>query len=97
MVLENAYLEVIPGKEAEFEAGVKQALPLFHRAHGCTGVELQRVVEYPTRYVLVVQWNTVEDHMVRFRESDDFQEWRRLVGPYFQKPPEVVHTELAVK
>ncbi len=97
VVLEMAHIEVLPGKNEQFEAGVKEALPLFARAKGCAGAQLQRIVEHPERYVLVVQWATIEDHMVHFRESEDFQTWRGLVGPCFAKPPEVVHTELAVK
>ncbi|CAG9234950.1 Antibiotic biosynthesis monooxygenase [Paraburkholderia tropica] len=97
MVYEMAHITVQAGKNAEFEAGVAQALPLFHRARGCRAVELQRGVEEPNQYVLVVQWDTIEDHMVHFRESADFQEWRRLVGPFFEKPPVVGHTEVVVK
>lgn len=97
MVNEIAHIEVIPGKEAEFEAGVTQAIPLFERARGCLGVQLQRVIEYPNRYFLLVKWETLEDHTVGFRESEDFQTWRGLVGPFFHKPPEVVHTQLAVE
>ncbi|HTR05088.1 MAG TPA: antibiotic biosynthesis monooxygenase [Paraburkholderia sp.] len=97
MVYEMAHITVSAGKNAQFEAGVKEALPLFHRARGCRGVELQRSVEEPNQYVLVVQWDTVEDHMVHFRESADFEEWRRLVGPYFEKPPAVGHTQVVVK
>lgn len=96
MVFELAHIEVLPGKNAEFEAGVKEALPLFLRAKGCGGVELQRVVEYDARYVLIVRWETVDDHMIHFRQSEDFQAWRRLVGSFFANPPEVVHTELRV-
>ena len=97
MVYEMAHISVQAGKNAEFEASVAQALPLFHRARGCGGVELQRGVEEPNQYVLVVQWDTVEDHMVHFRESADFQTWRGLVGPYFEKPPVVGHTRVVVK
>src|ERR1044072_7392017 len=97
MVNEMAVIEIAPGKYAEFQAGVAQAIPLFNRARGCKGVELHRTVEQPNRYVLLVQWDTLEDHMVHFRESDDFQEWRRLVGPFFDKPPVVTHTEVVVK
>ncbi|WP_322029537.1 antibiotic biosynthesis monooxygenase [Paraburkholderia sp. J76] len=97
MVYEMAHITVSAGKNAEFEAAVAQALPLFHRARGCRAVELQRGVEEPNQYGLVVQWDTLEDHMVLFRESADFQEWRRLVGPYFEKPPVVGHTEVVVK
>nr|WP_185732223.1 antibiotic biosynthesis monooxygenase family protein [Burkholderia sp. Bp8963] len=97
MILEMAHIEVLPGTQAQFEAGVKNALPLFARAKGCGGAELHRIVEHETRYVLIVRWETVEDHTVHFRQSDDFQEWRRLVGACFAKPPEAIHTEVAVK
>ena len=92
MFLEIAEIEIKPGAESAFEDGVREAEPLFLRARGCHAVELHRTVEHPSRYKLVVQWETVEDHMVGFRESADFQEWRRLAGPHFAKPPEVVHT-----
>jgi heme-degrading monooxygenase HmoA len=97
MVLEIAQFEITPGLEEAFEAGVKQAAPLFQRAKGCTGLELGRSVEQPSRYRLFVQWETVEDHTVAFRGSDDFQEWRRLVAHCFERPPEVEHTVEAVK
>ncbi|PRY04420.1 antibiotic biosynthesis monooxygenase [Paraburkholderia sp. BL25I1N1] len=96
MVFEIAQIEIVAGKAEEFEAGVSQAIPLFMRARGCNGVKLHRTIEHSGRYLLVVEWTTVEDHMVHFRASSDFQEWRRLVGPFFQTAPVVVHTELAV-
>lgn len=99
MIYELAQIEVAPGKEADFEAAVAQALPLFHRARGCTGVKLHRTIEHPSRYVLQVQWDTLEDHTVHFRESEDFKVWRGLVGPFFAagQPPVVVHTAVAVE
>jgi heme-degrading monooxygenase HmoA len=96
MIHEMAYIDVIPGKEAEFEQGVAAAVPIFHRARGCHGVSLHKTIEQPNRYLLLVDWDTVEDHMVHFRNSDDFQQWRSLVGPYFQGAPTVVHTEVRV-
>jgi heme-degrading monooxygenase HmoA len=96
MVTEIAQIDVKPGLEAEFEAGVAKAAPLFQRAKGCRALELQRSIEKPSRYRLMVQWETVEDHTVAFRGSDDFQEWRRLVGHCFERPPEVEHTVVAL-
>ena len=93
MVLEIAQIDVKPGMEAEFEAGVAKAGPLFRRAKGCTGMTLQRSVEKPERYRLFVQWETLENHTVDFRGSENFTEWRGLVGQYFASPPEVEHTE----
>jgi heme-degrading monooxygenase HmoA len=97
MILEIAQIDVKPGLEAEFETNVGKAAPLFARAKGCRGMELQRSIERPERYRLIVTWATVEDHTVHFRGSEDFQEWRRLVGHCFAAPPEVEHTRQVVK
>jgi heme-degrading monooxygenase HmoA len=96
MVLEIAQIDVKPGMEAEFEAGVAKAAPLFKRAKGCSSMALQKSVEKPSRYRLFVGWGTVENHTVDFRGSEDFQAWRGLVGQYFAAPPEVEHTETVV-
>ena len=94
MVLEIAQIDVKPGLEAEFEAGVQKAAPLFRRAKGCTGMTLQRSVEMPARYRLFVQWDTLENHTVDFRGGPLFTQWRAIVGPFFAKPPVVEHFEL---
>ena len=96
MVLEIAQIEIKPGMEAEFEAGVKSAAPVFKRAKGCSGMELQRSIEKPLRYRLLVKWATIENHTVDFRGSADFQEWRKLVAHCFASPPEVEHVTQAV-
>jgi heme-degrading monooxygenase HmoA len=96
MVTEIAQIEIKPGHEAAFEAAVAEAAPLFQRAKGCTAMRLERSVENPLRYRLVVAWATLENHMVDFREAADFQEWRRLAGPHFASPPVVEHTEIVV-
>ena len=93
MVLEIAQVDIKPGQEAEFEAGVAKAAPLFKRAKGCKSLSLQRSVEKPSRYRLFIGWDTVENHTVDFRGSEDFTAWRGLVGQYFAAPPEVEHTE----
>jgi len=95
MILEIAQIDVKPGMEADFEAGVAKAAPLFQRAKGCIAMELQRSIEKPSRYRLFVRWETLENHTEDFRNSADFQEWRSLVGSFFEKPPEVEHTHQA--
>ena len=97
MILEIAQIDVKPGLEAEFEAGVAKAAPIFKRAKGCSAMELQRSIEKPSRYRLFVTWATLENHTVDFRESADFQEWRKLVGHCFESPPAVEHTRQALK
>lgn len=96
MILEMAHIEVKPGAEAAFEQAVAKAAPLFHAARGCQGMELHRVVETPTRYILMVRWETLEDHTVHFRESEAFQQWRALAGPHFASPPDVQHTQIVL-
>ena len=97
MILEIAQIDIKPGMENEFEAGVKAAAPIFKRAKGCTSMELQRSIEKPARYRLFVQWGTVENHTVDFRGSPDFQEWRACVGHCFESPPVVEHTTRVFK
>jgi heme-degrading monooxygenase HmoA len=92
MVTEIALIDVKPGMEAEFEAAAAKARPLFARAKGSIGIELHKSIEKPQRYRLLAKWETLENHTVDFRGSDDFAAWRALVGPYFAAPPEVEHT-----
>src|SRR6476469_8211271 len=91
MILEIAQIDVKPGMETEFEAGVKKAAPIFKRAKGCKFMTLQKSHEMPQRYRLFVQWETLENHTKDFRESPDFHEWRKLVGHCFSTPPNVEH------
>ena len=93
MILEVAEIRVKPGSERAFEEGVGRAAPLFLRAKGCHGFSLHRVIETPTVYRLVVKWETIDNHMLDFRNSDDFQEWRALVGSFFDGAPNVTHSE----
>ena len=94
MVLESAEILVKPGMEEAFEAGVREAAPLFRRAKGCSSMALRRSVEKPSHYVLVVGWETVEAHTVDFRGSAVFAVWRKLVGHCFASPPDVGHVHL---
>jgi heme-degrading monooxygenase HmoA len=96
LVFEIAEIEVLENKGQDFEQGVTLALPLFQRARGCGGATLRRSIENPLNYTLVVRWDTVEDHMVHFRQSEDYQKWRGLVGNFFAKPPQVHHAQVVV-
>lgn len=91
MIYEMARLTIRPDTDAAFEDGVRQALPLFRRAQGCRDVRLIRSIEQPSCYTLLVTWDTLEDHTVHFRGSEDFQAWRTLVSEYFAVPPQVEH------
>jgi quinol monooxygenase YgiN len=93
MIWEIAELKIIESATREFEAALVHAVPLFRQARGCHGMQMRRSIEQPGRYRLIVEWDTVEDHMIHFRQSADFQKWRELVGGYFAAAPEVEHAE----
>ncbi|NEW88618.1 MULTISPECIES: antibiotic biosynthesis monooxygenase family protein [Rhodopseudomonas] len=93
MITEIAQIDVKPGSEVEFEAAVAKAREVFGRSRGFCGFELHRSIEKPQRYRLMVKWQTLENHTVDFRGSENFTEWRGLVGGFFATPPEVEHTE----
>jgi heme-degrading monooxygenase HmoA len=91
MIFEIAAIEVKQGLEEEFERRVAEALGLFCRAKGYRSLSLERSIEAPSRYLLMVGWDNIDDHLVGFRESQDFQAWRALVGHLFAAPPRVEH------
>jgi quinol monooxygenase YgiN len=93
MIWEIAELKIIESATQEFEAALVHAVPLFRRARGCHGMQVRRSIEQPGRYRLIVEWDSVEDHMIHFRQSADFQKWRELVGRFFAAAPEVEHAE----
>lgn len=96
MILEIAQFAIKPGLEAEFEAAVAKAGPLFKGSKGCKSLELRRSIESPNRYVLFVGWETLENHTVDFRGSENFTAWRQLVSHCFDGPPQVEHAKLVV-
>ena len=96
MITEIAQIDVKPGSEKDFEAAVAKAKAAFGRSTGFHGFELHRSIEKPQRYRLMVKWETLENHTVDFRGSENFTEWRGLVGQYFAAPPDVEHTNTVV-
>ncbi|UGQ47536.1 antibiotic biosynthesis monooxygenase family protein [Massilia endophytica] len=91
MIYEHAEIQIKPNTSAEFEAAVREAVPLFRRAKGCLSMRIDRVIERENTYLLVIGWKTLENHTVDFRGSEDFTAWRALVGGFFAVPPRVEH------
>lgn len=90
-ILEVAELQVPLDVAADFEDAVRQAEPIFRAAPGCLSFLLRRSIEHPSHYQLVVGWTSIHAHMVDFRSSKGFEEWRRLVGHFFTDAPRVQH------
>jgi len=96
MIHEIAILTIDPRHAGEFEAAVAKARPHFEAAKGFVSFVLKRSVEQPERYILEVGWESVEAHMVDFRQSSGFQQWRALASPFFIAPPSVEHVEQVI-
>jgi quinol monooxygenase YgiN len=97
MIKELAEIDIKPGSEQAFEQAALIAKDLFLRSKGCIAFRLHRSMEQPSRYRMFVEWETIEDHMIEFRNSDAFLEWRRLCGSFFQNPPRVEHLAVIVE
>jgi heme-degrading monooxygenase HmoA len=91
MVLEVALIEVIAGQEDDFAAAYAKARPVLVGTPGCRSVRMTRGVESPSRFVLLVEWDSVDAHLQNFRATDRFTTWRSLIGPYFASAPVVEH------
>jgi heme-degrading monooxygenase HmoA len=97
MILEVADIRIGEGRQAEFEAAIARGLStVIANAHGYLRSSVQHGIESPARYLLMIEWATLEDHTVGFRESPAFADWRAIVGPFFAEPPKVEHFALAV-
>ncbi len=91
MVLEVGILHVKPGQEEAFEAALKTARPLIAATPGFVSIAVHRCVEAPNQYLLHVQWRSLEDHTVGFRQSDRFPRWRELLHHFYDPPPQIQH------
>ncbi len=94
MILEVATLDVKRGLEGDFERDFAAASRIIGGASGFVSHELQRCVEVPNRYVLLVRWRSLSDHTEGFRKSEPYSEWRRLLHHYYDPFPTVEHFTL---
>jgi len=91
MILEVAILNVIPEKREEFEAAFGIAREIISSAEGHIGHQLQRCLEFPNRYILLVNWQKLEDHVIGFRESSAYLDRKKLLHHFYSPFPEVEH------
>jgi heme-degrading monooxygenase HmoA len=91
MVLEVAALQVRSGEGASFEKAFAQAQSIIASMPGYISHQLQRSLEQPDKYLLLVEWRTLEDHTVGFRQSELYQEWKALLHHFYDPFPTVEH------
>ena len=98
MILEVADIRIHPGKQAEFDAAIRKGVEtVASKAKGFRGYKVNKGIESPERYLLMIFWETLENHTIDFRQSPAFQDWRAIVGPFFAAPPAVEHFNLVAK
>lgn len=93
MILEAVILQVKGGMETEYESVFKQASSIISSMQGYINHELQRCMEQKGKYLLLVQWETLEDHTIGFRQSEQYQEWKSLLHHFYDPFPTVEHFE----
>jgi heme-degrading monooxygenase HmoA len=91
MILEKATLDVIPHQTADFERAFSEAETIIAAMSGYVGHQLHHCIEQPNRYLLLVWWDTLEDHTEGFRQSAEYQHWRALLHHFYDPFPVVEH------
>ncbi len=91
MILEVAVLDVKSGQQSDFEKSFQQAQRIISGMTGYISHQLMKSMEKSNRYILLVNWQTLEDHTVGFRESEQYQQWKALLHHYYEPFPEVEH------
>jgi heme-degrading monooxygenase HmoA len=90
-VLEVVILHVHPGQDSAYEAAFREASPIIAASPGHRRHELRRCIEQPGQYLLLVEWDTIEDHTIGFRQSAAYQDWKRLLHGFYTPFPVVEH------
>ncbi|WP_059173378.1 antibiotic biosynthesis monooxygenase [Bacillus sp. FJAT-27445] len=94
MIVEAVMLQVKRGMESEYEEAFRRASKIISSMKGYISHELQRCLETQGKYLLLVQWETLEDHTVGFRHSSEYQEWKKELHHFYDPFPTVEHFEM---
>ncbi|MEO6409221.1 MAG: antibiotic biosynthesis monooxygenase family protein [Burkholderiaceae bacterium] len=94
MILEIADIRITPGQNTAFEEAIARGVAtVASQAKGFRSYQVHKGIESPDRYVLMIFWDTLENHTVDFRQGPLFPRWRAIVGPFFASSPQVEHFE----
>lgn len=97
MILEIMEITVAAGKEDDFLRDAASGLvAIFSQAKGCKGAQIRASPEAPSEFRLLVRWETLENHIVDFRQSEGVVAWRKLISPYFDGPPTIKNWTVAI-
>ncbi len=96
MITEHAVLEVVPGREDEFIAAMDSAKRIIAASPGFVSLRVERCLERPSCFLLLVEWRRLEDHTEGFRGSTAYEDWRALLHHFYDPFPVVEHFETIV-
>jgi heme-degrading monooxygenase HmoA len=93
VITEHAILPVVAGREEEFLAAMEQATSIIAASPGFASLRVQRCIERPSTFLLLVEWERLEDHTEGFRGSPAYEEWRAALHHFYEPFPVVEHFE----
>lgn len=91
MILETALIHIKPGQESEFLVALESAKEVLARATGWKSISVKQGIERNSTFLLQIEWETLENHTIDFREGPLFAQWRAIIGPFFDSAPDVEH------
>ncbi len=91
MVLEQAILNIKQRESQAFEKAFKEAQKIIISMPGYIHHDVLKCMEEEDKYLLLVRWETLEDHEIGFRKSDQYQEWKKLLHHFYDPFPVVQH------
>ena len=93
MILETAFITVVPGSEQDFLDALPAGIEVLKQAQGFVDIEICKGVERSNVFLLKLRWQTLENHTIDFREGPLFAQWRAVISPFFESAPAVEHWE----
>jgi heme-degrading monooxygenase HmoA len=96
VITEHALLEVITGQEDAFVEAMTKAKALISASPGFVSLRVERGVERPSCFLLLVEWERLKDHTEGFRGSPAYQNWRTALHHFYDPFPVVEHFEPVV-
>lgn len=91
MILEAVILYIKPELETDFEIAFQQAVDIISSSDGYLSHELHRCIEVKGKYLLLVRWLNLEAHTIGFRQSYEYQHWKKILHHFYDPLPTVEH------
>jgi hemoglobin len=94
VIIEYVRYRIAESAAEEFVDAYRRAASSLERSLFCLHYELARCSEEPECFILRLQWTSLEDHMSKFRQSAEFREFLKSIGPYVDRIEEMRHYEV---